>query len=60
MECSFDGTAEIGEMLENLGEKAEDALSKGAFATGRQIGRAKGMFGAFMDEYRKARDGEDD
>lgn len=43
----------------DLGEKAEDALNRGAYATGRQIGRAKGMFGAFMDEYRKARDGED-
>lgn len=49
-----------GISMDNLGEKAGDALNKGAFATGRQIGRAKGMFGAFMDEYRKARDGEDD
>ena len=49
-----------GISMDNLGEKAGDALNKGAFATGRQIGRAKGMFGAFMDEYRKARDGEDE
>jgi sporulation protein YlmC with PRC-barrel domain len=45
--------------IEDFGGKAEDALSRGAYATGRQLGRAKGMFGAFMDEYRKARDGED-
>ena len=47
-----------GVTMDNLGEKAGDALNKGAFATGRQIGRAKGMFGDFLDEYRKARDGE--
>ena len=49
-----------GVTVENLGEKAGDALNKGAFATGRQIGRAKGMFAGFMDEYRKARNGEDE
>ncbi|MDO4400342.1 MAG: PRC-barrel domain-containing protein [Coriobacteriia bacterium] len=49
-----------GVSMDNLGEKAGEAINKGAFATGRQIGRAKGMFGAFMDEYRKARDGEDE
>lgn len=46
--------------MEGLGEKAGDALNKGAYATGRQIGRAKGMFSSFMNEYRKARDGEED
>lgn len=45
--------------MEGLGQKAEDALEKGAFATGRQIGRTKGMFSGFMDEYRKALNGED-
>ena len=49
-----------GVTMDNLGEKAEDALNKGAYATGRQIGRAKGMFAGFMDEYRKARNGEDE
>ena len=47
-----------GVSTENLGEKAGEALNKGAFVTGRQLGRAKGMFADFMDEYRKARDGE--
>jgi len=46
--------------MEDWGEKAEDALNRGAYATGRQIGRAKGMFGDFLSEYRKARDGEDE
>ena len=47
-----------GVTMDNLGEKAEEALNKGAFATGRQLGRAKGMFGGFLEEYRKARDGD--
>lgn len=34
------------------------AVNKGAYATGRQIGRAKGMFSAFKEEYDKARHGE--
>lgn len=47
-----------GAAVGEWGEKAGEAINKGAFATGRQIGRAKGMFGDFLDEYRKARDGE--
>ena len=31
------------------------AVNKGAYVTGRQISRAKGMFGAFKDEFNKAR-----
>lgn len=37
--------------LDQTGSKAVDAGSK---ALGRQLGRAKGMFGGFMDEYKKA------
>lgn len=44
----------------DLGEKAEDALNKGAYATGRQLGRAKGMFSGFVSEYRKAVHGDDE
>ena len=47
-----------GVTMENIGERAGEAINKGAFATGRQLGRAKGMFGDFLDEYRKARDGD--
>lgn len=36
-----------------------DAVNKGAFLTGRQITRAKGMFSAFKDEYDKAMADED-
>lgn len=49
-----------GVSVDNLGEKAEEALNKGAFATGRQLGRAKGMFAGFVDEYRKARNGDEE
>lgn len=31
------------------------AVNKGAFATGRQLGKAAGMFSAFKEEYNKAR-----
>ena len=31
------------------------AINKGAYATGKQIGKAKGMFSAFKEEYNKAR-----
>lgn len=33
---------------------ASKAVDKGVYATGRQIGRATGMFGAFKDEFNKA------
>ena len=35
-------------------EKAGEAVNKGSRAFGRQLGRTKGMFGAFVDEYKKA------
>lgn len=38
---------------------AGEAVDKGAFVTGRQIGRATGMFGAFKDEFNKAMKDED-
>ena len=34
---------------------AGKAVNKGAYATGRQIKRASGMFSAFKEEYDKAR-----
>ena len=36
-------------------ERAGSAVNKGAYAAGRQIARAKGMFGAFAREYKKAK-----
>ena len=34
---------------------AGKAVNKGAYLTGRQLSRAKGMFGGFMDEFNKSR-----
>ena len=39
---------------EQATKKAGEAVNKGVFATGRQLGRAKGMFSAFKEEYDKA------
>ena len=36
-------------------QAAGKAVNKGAFAIGKQIGRSKGMFAAFKEEYDKAR-----
>lgn len=36
------------------------AIDKGAYAAGKQLGKASGMFAAFKEEYRKAAHGEDD
>ncbi len=35
-------------------EKAGEAVDKGSRAIGRQLGKTKGMFGAFVDEFKKA------
>lgn len=37
---------------------AGEAVNKGAYATGRQLKRASGMFSAFKEEYDKARHGD--
>ncbi|MBR1830719.1 MAG: PRC-barrel domain-containing protein [Atopobiaceae bacterium] len=34
--------------------KAEEAVDKGSRALGRQLGKTKGMFGSFVDEFKKA------
>lgn len=38
---------------------AGEAINKGAFATGRQLKRASGMFSAFKEEFDKARHGDE-
>ncbi len=40
-------------------KKTGDAVNKGAYATGKQIAKTKGMFSAFKEEYDKA-SGKDD
>ncbi len=40
--------------LDEAAKKTGEAVNKGAYATGRQLRQAKGMFAAFKDEYEKA------
>ncbi|MDE8703841.1 PRC-barrel domain protein, partial [Adlercreutzia equolifaciens] len=54
------------EVVEKVNPKAQQAtaaagkaVNAGAFATGRQIKRASGMFAAFKEEYDKARHEDD-
>lgn len=44
--------------VDSAAKTAGEALQKGAFATGRQIARSKGMFSAFKEEFDKAVKGE--
>jgi sporulation protein YlmC with PRC-barrel domain len=48
----------VSPKVEEMGEKAGEAVNKGAFAAGRQIGRARGMFSGLLDEYRKGLEDE--
>jgi len=41
-------------------EKTGKAVEAGAFAAGKQLGRASGMFAAFKEEYKKAARGDDE
>lgn len=40
--------------------KTGEAVNKGAFALGSQLGKTRGMFSSFKEEYRRASKGEDD
>lgn len=52
--------AEARPQMQEAGKKAEEAVNKGAYLTGVQLGKARGMFANFMDEYHKALNGDDD
>lgn len=43
-----------------VAKKTGEAVNAGAFAAGKQLGRATGMFAAFKEEYKKAARGDDD
>lgn len=45
---------------EEMGKKAEEVVNKGAYFTGVQIAKSKKMFAGFMENYRKAVNGEDE
>ncbi len=44
--------------VKDAAKAAGEAVQKGAFVTGRQIGRTKGMFSNFADEFKKGMNGE--
>lgn len=46
--------AKVSEGARVLDEKGSAAVEKGTRALGKQLGRTRGMFGAFKDEFKKA------
>lgn len=44
--------------VEEATKAAGEAVEKGVYATGRQIGRTKGMFKGFADEFKKGMNGD--
>ncbi|MGI6105824.1 MAG: PRC-barrel domain-containing protein [Raoultibacter sp.] len=45
----------VSEKASVAAKKTGEAVNKGAYATGKQIGKTKGMFSSFKEEYNKAR-----
>lgn len=50
----------VSPKIDEAGTVVKKGVEKGAFATGRQIGRATGMFKGFKDEFKKSMNGEDE
>ncbi len=46
--------------VKKVTKTAGEAIDKGAYVTGRQIGRTTGMFSKFKEEFQKGLNGEDD
>lgn len=44
----------------DVAKKTGYAVNKGAYAVGKQLSKTKGIFASFKEEYRRARDGEED
>lgn len=53
-EASVRVGAEVKKGAKALDEHGSRAVDRGSRALGRQLGRARGMFGAFADEYKRA------
>ena len=47
--------AQGSKVAKKMDAQVSRAVAKGSKALGRQLGKTKGMFGSFMDEYKKAR-----
>ena len=50
---------EADDKMKNVAKKADDVIQDGAFALGKQLGKTKGMFKAFKEEYDKERHRDD-
>jgi uncharacterized protein YrrD len=48
-------SVQVSRAASSTAKTAEKAVNKGAYATGKQLGKAQGMFTAFKEEYDKAR-----
>ena len=46
--------AKAAPRAKKVAEKTGEAVNEGAFVVGRQLGRTKGMFSAFKEEFDKA------
>lgn len=53
------GVAKGKPAAQKAAQKTGEAVEAGAFAAGKQLGRAKGMFAAFKEEYDKAAHGDE-
>lgn len=52
--------ADVAEKAGAAAKVADEAVQKGAFATGRQIARTEGMFSNFKKEFKRGMQGEED
>lgn len=53
-EAGKQATERVRESGERAVDAASEAVERGSKALGRQLGRTKGMFGSFMDEFKSA------
>lgn len=53
-------TAVVSDKASAAAKKTGQVVNKGAYATGKQIGKTKGMFSNFKEEYNKARHNDED
>lgn len=55
-----EATATVKPVAKEVARKTGEAVNKGAFALGKQLGKSSSMFSGFMDEYRKALNDDDE
>lgn len=55
-----EAAASVQKATKNVSKSVSKGVEKGAFATGKQLGRAQGMFGRFAEEFKSAYNGEEE